>query len=174
VAIAARRTSRSVPPVWPQRCWPFGLIAASTGTHRLLPSRRWRRTAGPRPKQILGYHVTSVPPTEAGMPGCDRDWSGSWGARTVPLMALRAPTKVEPRRPLSSCAQEGRRGSKGREGNSSRGRQLGLALLVPALGACACADAGPSGSNHAPPAAGLCSRQVDLRVRRGVPLLAQS
>jgi hypothetical protein len=96
---------------WPWRAQP--IIAASTRTHRLLPSRRWRRTAGPRPKQVLGYLVTSVPPTEAGMPGCDRDWSGSWGARTVPLMALRAPTKVEPRRPLSSCAQEGRRGSRG-------------------------------------------------------------
>jgi len=83
-AIAARRTSRSVPPVWPQRCWPFGLIAASTGTHRLLPSRQWRRTAGPRPKQVLGYLAASVPLVEAR----NRDWSGSWRARTGPSGSL--------------------------------------------------------------------------------------
>jgi hypothetical protein len=38
-------------------------IEAST---RLLPSRWWRRTAGPRPKQVLGYLVGR------------RDRSGSW------------------------------------------------------------------------------------------------
>ena len=77
-------TSRSVPPVWPQRCWPFGLIAASTGTDRLLPSRQWRRTAGPRPKQVLGYLAASVPLVEAR----NRDWSGSWRARTGPSGSL--------------------------------------------------------------------------------------
>ena len=46
-------------------------IAAST---RLLPSRWWRRTAGPQPKQVLGYLAASGPLMEAR----SRDRSGSW------------------------------------------------------------------------------------------------
>jgi hypothetical protein len=46
-------------------------IAAST---RLLPSRCWRRTAGPQPKQVLGYLAASGPLMEAR----SRDRSGSW------------------------------------------------------------------------------------------------
>ena len=101
------------------------------------------------------------------MPGCDRDWSGSWRARTVPLMALRAPTEVSLAVHFLHVTGRAAR-LKGTRGNSSRGRQLGLALLVPAFGACACADAGPSGSNHAPPAGGHIAKPLVANALRNL------
>ena len=97
-------------------------IAAST---RLLPSRWWRRTAGPQPKQVLGYLAASGPLMEAR----SRDRSGSW--RPFGLTGEASP-------PYSSTPYATGYGEARRSG-IVQGRQCDRALLVPAVVLCGCA-----------------------------------
>ena len=97
-------------------------IAAST---RLLPSRWWRRTAGPQPKQVLGYLAASGPLMEAR----SRDRSGSW--RPFGLTGEASP-------PYSSTPYATGDGEARRSG-IVQGRQCDRALLVPAVVLCGCA-----------------------------------
>ena len=127
-------------------------IAAST---RLLPSRWWRRTAGPRSNKVLRYLVASGPLMEAR----SRDRSGSW--RPFGLTGEASP-------PYSSTPYATGDGEARRSG-IVQGRQCDRALLVPAVVLCGCA-----GSARVSLAVHVWRRENgEARVRRlGIPRMS--